>query len=62
MKKMNLNKEWNFIKNEIHKDKPTKNNLLKRELLFILQILLSNINSFNRSIYFKSKKRYLSLE
>lgn len=61
MEKMNLDKEWAFIKDEIHKEKPIKNNLLKRELLFILQILLSNTNSFNHSIYFKSKNRYLSL-
>ena len=61
MEKMNLDKEWVFIKDEIHKEKPIKNNILKRELLFILQILLSNTNSFKRSIYFKSKNRYLSL-
>ncbi len=60
MKEMNLNEEWVFIKDEIHKEKPTKNNLLKRELLFTLQILLSNINFLNNSIYFKSKKMYLS--
>lgn len=58
---MNLNNEWAFIKDEIHKEKPTKNNLLKRELLFILQILLSNTNAFSRSIYLKSKNEYLSL-
>lgn len=61
MEKINLDKEWTFIKDEIHKKNPMKNNLLKRELLFILHILLLNTNSFNHSIYFKSKNRYLSL-
>lgn len=54
--------EWDFIKDETHKEKPTKNNILKRELLFILQILLSNMTCFNYLVYFKSKKMYLSLE
>ena len=58
---MNLDKEWDFIIGEVHKEKPTKNNLLKRELLFILQILLANRNKFSQSIYLKSKKKYLSL-
>ena len=61
MEKINLDKEWIFIKEEIHKIRSIKDNFLKRELLFILQILLSNPNSFNLSIYFKSKNKYLSL-
>ena len=61
MEKINLDKEWIFIKEEIHRIRSIKDNFLKRELLFILQILLSNPNSFNLSIYFKSKNKYLSL-
>lgn len=61
MKKINFDKEWAFIQDEIHKEKPTKDNLVKRELLFILQILLSNMNDFNYLIYLKSKKSYQSL-
>jgi len=62
MIKFNFDREWKFIVNEIHKEIPSKNNLLKRELLFILQILLTKTsNDFRKSIYMKSKKYYLSL-
>ena len=60
MGKINLDKEWTFIKDEIHT--AATNNILKRELLFILQILLSNTNFFTDSIYIKSKKTYLNTQ
>ena len=41
-KESTLNDEWNFIVNETHRENPISNNLLKRELLFLLQILLSS--------------------
>lgn len=61
VEKINFEQEWSFIQSEIHKEKPNNKNILKRELLFILQILLSNFNSFNHSVYLKSKKMYLNL-
>lgn len=57
MKNIYLNGEWTFIKDEIRKEKATKNNILKRELLFILQILLSS--GFNNQ---RSKRRYIKIK
>jgi len=50
----NLNKEWRFIITETHSKKDRKD-LLKREILFALQILLSKIEKEN---YLKLKKIY----
>ena len=36
-----LNHLWNYIRDEIHKEKPNKTNLIEREMWFVLQILLS---------------------
>lgn len=41
MKTVNLNKTWGNITAEIHRTKPRHTNLLKREALFGLQIVLS---------------------
>ncbi len=41
MKTVNLNKTWDYLTAEVHRTKPRHNNLLKREALFGLQILLS---------------------
>lgn len=41
MRTVNLNKTWNSLTAEIHHIKPHRNNLIKREALFRLQILLS---------------------
>ncbi|MGB9756087.1 MAG: hypothetical protein ACPLXO_04295 [Desulfurella sp.] len=54
---MKLNKEWEFIKKETHKKLENKN-LIKREVLFCLQILLSKLDIEN---YFSLKKIYLNL-
>ena len=54
---MNQEKEWRFITKEIHREKADKNNIVKRELLFVLEILLSK----NSPIYSKAKKTYLNL-
>jgi len=42
MPTINLNKEWDFIIAETHREKPRKTNVLKRESLFVLQILIKN--------------------
>lgn len=41
MKTVNLNKTWNYLAAAIHRVKPRRDNLLKREALFGLQILLN---------------------
>ncbi len=62
--------EWAFITYEVHHNKPKTtpykgNDLLTRELLFMLQALLSTYNrdksEFNLMIYQLSKKQYLKL-
>jgi len=58
---MDLTKEWNFIKREIHGEKPSKDNRLKRELLFVLQIMLSDTKSTDISDYNKLKEIYLGI-
>lgn len=57
MEQINFDSEWNFITNEIHKEKAMKENLIKRELLFTLQVLLSEENIV---IYKKTKDSYLN--
>jgi len=67
MKAINLKKEWNFITFEIHNEKPNASNALKRELLFVIQNLLSKISEhkisikdvFLRKIYIEAKNQYL---
>ena len=41
MKTINLNKTWGNIKAEIHRIKPSHDNIVTREALFGLQIILS---------------------
>lgn len=41
MKTINLNKTWEHLAAAVHRTRPNRNNLLKREALFRLQILLS---------------------
>lgn len=55
MNNFNFNREWGFITAETHNKKPRKTNLVKREILFGLQILLSNLEIKN---YLKLKKVY----
>ncbi|MDR3244042.1 MAG: hypothetical protein LBT79_04770 [Elusimicrobiota bacterium] len=52
----NLDKEWKFITTEVHREKPNKRNLLKRNVLFTMQILLTQRNTY---IYSKLKEIYL---
>ena len=40
---MNFAQEWDFIVTETHLEKPCGTNRLKREMLFVLQIILSKI-------------------
>jgi hypothetical protein len=62
MVKFNINNEWSFIISETHKEKPDKQNYLRRELLFILQTLLPNTtDNFQKLIYIKTKNKYLFL-
>ncbi len=59
---MNPNKEWKFIQREIHAEKPTRKNAMKREVLFTLQILLPEAsNEKDAMIYRKTKEFYLRL-
>ncbi len=53
---MNLNKEWNFITRETHKNF-NKSDLIKREILLCLQILLSKLELKN---YLALKRIYAS--
>jgi hypothetical protein len=53
MKKTNFKKEWDFIIKEIHKKTIIRKNIIKREILFALQIFLSR---YEFDIYFKLKK------
>ena len=50
----NVNREWEFIITETHSKKDRKN-LIKREILFVLQILLSKME---KGLYFKLKSIY----
>ena len=47
MNTFNLNREWKFIISETRDERPAKNNLIKRETLFGLQILLSKLEIKN---------------
>lgn len=61
MGKLNLDTEWNFVRTEIHKEKPNKKNILKRELLLFLQVLLGKVsNEFDEMVYKKTKQFYLN--
>lgn len=62
MKDLQTEDEWNFIINEVQINKPTESNKLKRELLFILQLLLgSAANEFTITTYLQTKEKYLSI-
>lgn len=43
MKVINFNQEWDFIIAETHNEKPNRENLIKREILFALQLILDKI-------------------
>lgn len=53
----NIDREWKFITTETHSKKDRKN-LLKREVLFVLQILLCRMEKGN---YFTLKGIYNNL-
>ncbi len=57
MDTFNFNHEWEFVISEIHHKRPTKDNLIKREILFCLQVLLSR---FEKKKYLALKKIYCS--
>lgn len=63
MNTINLNQEWSFVTTETHKEKPNKANLLKRESLFALEILLGKIEltASPHELNFL-KKNYLALK
>jgi hypothetical protein len=54
MTTFNLNKEWKFITTETHSKKDRKD-LAKREILFVLQVLLRKLERKN---YLKLKEIY----
>ena len=49
MKSINFQKEWDFIISETHNEKLNSKNLIKREILFVLQILLNKCELNNYS-------------
>lgn len=67
MNRINLQKEWDFVVFETHKEKPNPKNLFKRRLLLIIQVLLDKMYSaktikeeaFLKEIYYMTKNRYL---
>lgn len=62
MKDLQTEVEWDFIISEVHINRPTESNKLKRELLFLLQSILGSAdNEFTINIYLQTKEKYLSL-
>lgn len=67
MNTIDFKQEWDFVVTQIHREKPSKTNLLKRESLFALQILLSKAEfatstrefNFLRKNYFALKNLYM---
>jgi hypothetical protein len=57
MSSFNFHKEWEFIIAETHNEKFRKSDLIKREILFVLQILLCQQNQED---YLRLKKIYYS--
>ncbi|MEK7478695.1 MAG: hypothetical protein AAB626_02100 [Patescibacteria group bacterium] len=53
--------EWNFIVVETHSEKPNKINLVKREILFSLQILLAKIGLVTKAGEMHSLRRNYSI-
>jgi len=43
MNNFNLEREWNFIINEIHSRRFKKTNLIKKETLFAMEVLLCKL-------------------
>lgn len=68
MKTLNQNKEWDFIKEEIHSNNYRLNSQDRRELLFAMQIMLTHLSTlrsvskklFLEKIYLRAKVFYLS--
>ena len=62
MPEINLQQEWDFVISQTH-NKYKRRDALKRELIFMLQILLSKISVENKNfltnVYLKSKRQYL---
>lgn len=57
MKKLKIEDEWDFVIKETHK-RNSNNHLVKREMLFMMQIFLSKKNF---DLYQKTKKQYCYL-
>ncbi len=60
MNNFDFNREWEFIVAEVHNKKSKKANLIKKEILFCLQILLGRFEIKNypalKEIYAKQKE------
>jgi hypothetical protein len=54
---MNSDDEWKFIQKEVHGEMPTPGNRVKRELLFLMEILLVR----NDCNYERAKNVYLDM-
>ena len=67
MGNLNLQKEWFFTSSEIKKEKSALQNVLKKQLLYLLQILLVEYEDEKnrrkklgrKEIYLRTKKFYL---
>ena len=64
-----IDREWKFVVFEFHNERPNGKNLLKREMLLILQIILTKISkleqkniNFLKDIYNQTKEKYISLK
>ncbi len=59
MNTFDFTREWEFITAETHNEKPSETNLMRREVLFGLQILLGRAEMGN---YLALKKIYCAEE
>jgi len=63
MNTTDINQEWGFVVAETHGEQSSKVNLVKREILFFLQILLSKISFMTNAIDLRSlEKNYYGLK
>ena len=61
MNEIDYDQEWEFITHELHSEKASKTNLIRRETLFGLQILLCKMEAANylalKNFYYAEKAK-----
>ena len=70
MNRIIINKQWDFLVFEFHNEKPNGKNFLKREMLLMLQIILTKICrlkekrkiNFMEGIYSVTKEKYIGFK